>query len=169
MTPDGVVEETRRIRLSNGKYATVDAIDFDRVSQYSWHGYLAGRKKKVWRASSSVRPNGIQKTIYIGRVIMNPPPGAVVDHIDGNPLNNRRSNLRICSQAQNCCNRRVSRGRYIGVSWKKANRQWVAQISFRNKPGNKYIGLFKTAREAAVAYNNEAKKEFGEYARLNKV
>lgn len=90
----------------------------------------------------------------------------VVDHINGNTLDNTRDNLRICSQGNNAKNREKSRNRlsskYKGVHW---CRGWMAQIRVNYK--KVHLGTFKTEEEAALVYNQAAVKYFGEFARLN--
>lgn len=95
------------------------------------------------------------------------PVGKVLDHIDGNPLNNRIENLRQCTQAQNRCNTRKYKGvsRYKGVSWDKSRKMWLAMIRHHGKTYN--LGGFLTQSEAAERYNEEAVTRFGEFASLN--
>ena len=97
----------------------------------------------------------------------------IVDHADGNGLNNQRENLRICSKSQNGANRRKKgRGttsRYLGVSahyWKN-QKKWVAQSAIGGK--SVYIGIFESELGAAAAYNARAHRMFGEYANLNQL
>lgn len=101
----------------------------------------------------------------------------MVDHKDGDPLNNSRSNLRVCSSMQNCANRMKTRGisKYKGVYYNKTTRdtkKWRAQMSLVGLEGT-YIrlslGNYKTEKEAGLAYNSIAGEWYGEYARLNKV
>jgi hypothetical protein len=92
----------------------------------------------------------------------------VVDHINGNGLDNRRENLRICSQALNCANAKKTKGktsRFKGVFWNRQSKKWCAQIG--NKKRNHIIGYFNSEARAAQAYNRKAKEFFGEFARLN--
>ena len=99
---------------------------------------------------------------------MNAPAGLVVDHIDGNGLNNRKSNLRVCTQAQNSLNsrpRRNSSSRYKGVSFYKRDKIWQAQIFYNFRTIN--IGRFDDEIEAALAYDRKAAELFGEFAYLN--
>ena len=93
-------------------------------------------------------------------------PPKVIDHINGDPLDNRVINLRASSHKQNMQNRKKhsnGKSKYKGVSWSKASGKWQAQIQKR------HIGLFLTQEEAAEAYNKEATKVFGLYSRLNTV
>lgn len=87
------------------------------------------------------------------------------DHINGNKLDNRRCNLRICTPHQNNLNRPNVTGKYKGVYWCKRLKKWMAQIMIGER--NKYVGSFPNEEEAAFAYNEAAKKYHGEFARLN--
>jgi len=99
---------------------------------------------------------------------MDAPGHLVVDHIDRNGLNNRRSNLRLCSAAQNACNSGSARGsssKYKGVCWNKREGKWVASIRFKNKLH--LMGYFTDEIAAAKAYDKSASEFFGEFAYLN--
>lgn len=145
----------KQIPLTKGKFALVDDEDFELLSKYKWHcsgGY----------ASRVIR-------IFMARQIMDEPQGMIVDHRDGNPLNNQKSNLRICNAAQNTANARKSANRksiYKGVSTNNsAIKPWAAAIQVEGKV--RTIGYFAEERHAAMAYDIWAKAIFGEYARLN--
>lgn len=90
------------------------------------------------------------------------------DHINGNTLDNRKENLRICSIAENGRNRKIQKNNtsgYSGVSYMKGVCKWQATICVnKNKI---YLGVFETAEESARAYDSAAKEYFGEFARLN--
>lgn len=102
---------------------------------------------------------------------MNVPVGLYVDHIDGNGLNNRKSNLRIVTSTQNRWNQRRKKlnatSQYKGVYWDKFNRCFKAQI--RCNKQTFHLGSHLTEREAALAYNKAAQAYFGEYAYLNEI
>lgn len=92
-----------------------------------------------------------------------------VDHVNGNKLDNRRENIRLCQRGLNNANRRKLRdgkqSKFRGVTWAKDKQRWQAQIGFRGK--NIMLGRFKTEEEAARAYDKEARKLYGEFARPN--
>lgn len=95
-------------------------------------------------------------------------PEISVDHIDGNPLNNQRSNLRTCTHAQNICNSKLNSKNtsgYRGVTWHTGAKKYMAYIRHNYKMYN--LGLFETAEEAALARNEKAVKLHGEFAVLN--
>jgi AP2 domain len=88
------------------------------------------------------------------------------DHIDGNGLNNQRSNLRPATASQNCINRRTwGRSAYRGVSWFKLYSKWNAAISYQRKSRN--LGYFASEEDAARAYDAAARELHGAFARLN--
>lgn len=92
----------------------------------------------------------------------------IVDHIDGNPLNNQKKNLRICSKLDNTRNRRKyisNTSGYKGVHFQKANSKWEASIQINNK--NIHIGYFETSEEAATAYDEASKKYHGKFSSPN--
>ena len=102
------------------------------------------------------------------RAILNAPKGLLVDHIDGNGLNNRKSNLRLCTFAQNAHNsrpRRNSSSRYKGVCWHKLKKKWTVSIYKGGK--RTYLGYYDDEIEAALAYDRKAEELFGEFAYLN--
>ncbi len=107
------------------------------------------------------------KNTAMHRFIMKPAEGLVVDHIDGNGLNNTRANLRICTYQQNICNRKGwgKDSKYKGVCWDIYNKKWRAQINFNREC--RYLGVFEDEIEAAKEYDKHAKKLFGEFAYLN--
>jgi len=152
----------RLIPLTQGKFAIVHAEDYEWLSQYKWCA-LKTHDNKFYAVR---RKNN--KTIIMHRQIMNAPAGLVVDHIDGNGLNNRRTNLRICTQAQNIHNSRPRRNRsskYKGVFWNKTNKKWIVTIHKGDK--RIYLGGFDDEIEAALAYDRKATELFGEFAYLN--
>lgn len=160
----------KKIPLGRGKFALIDDDDYDRVSMHTWH--MKSRLHLNYASSTKYLGGGRKKAKYrmlqLHRFIMNPSKGMDVDHIDGNGLNNQKSNLRICTHQQNCMNTRKSRNttsRYKGVSWDKESGKWKASIRFNNSLKN--LGRYRTQKEAAKAYDKKAKELFGEYGNLN--
>jgi hypothetical protein len=159
------VEE--RVPLTGGKFALIDASDLPLVSRYKWYvdswGYARGTRPSTTTKSGYT-------TILMHRLVINAKSGEQIDHVNGNPLNNRRCNLRKCTNAQNQMNRRKSSGRlsiFKGVTYHKGCEKWQAQIKTNQR--SVYLGLFKNEADAALAYNEKAIEVFGEYARLNDV
>lgn len=122
----------------------------------------AGRHWKVAR-DGYVRDSN---SVSLHRELTNAPRGLVVDHINGDTLDNRRANLRVCEQRQNLWNGRPHRdgsSRYRGVSRMRRSGTWRAQIQ------GKHLGFFRSEEDAARAYNVAAVQRFGEFARPNVV
>ncbi len=151
-----------QIPLTQGKFALIDFEDFELVNQYKWHFSKSSNNY----GKAIARPSRKGKAIRMHRLIMDAPDIFEVDHINGNPLDNRKSNLRLVSHAQNQKNMSKhsdNKTGYKGVSFhKKANKYQVFV-------GKKYIGLFIDIKEAAKAYNIAALEHFGEFARLNEI
>lgn len=144
-------------------YAIVEDADFGFLSRFYWH--MNGRY-----AERNIKGGKKQVKIKMHRAIMNAPKGMEVDHINGNPLDNRRENLRICTHAENTRNKvrkNNSSSGFKGVVFHKQTNKWQAQIRTNNK--TLYLGLFANKKEAACTYNEKAKVYFGEFARLNKI
>ena len=108
-------------------------------------------------------------TLRIHRLIMNCPDDKIIDHINHNTLDNRKSNLRICTHLENNRNSKKRKdglsSQYKGVTHSKKTGKFIAQINIKNK--RKRIGQYNTELEATIAYNEHAKKFYGEFANLN--
>lgn len=150
----------------SGKFALIDDEDYELISQYKWRSHDS--HGRAIYASRTVLVNGKEFFISMHRFIMGcvKGDGKIVDHKDGNGLNNQRSNLRICTNAENQRNKKPSgRSKYLGVCWHIT--KWKASININGK--QKHIGLYKNEVDAAIAYNKMAEKHHGEFARLNKI
>lgn len=152
------------IRLTKGLTAIVDDSDYQWLSQWKWCAFAQGRDK--FRAVRGARENGRYKSVLMHRAIMQPSPGMTVDHINGNPLDNRRENLRVCEHGLNLLNRRANltgrkTSRFKGVYWQKDIGRWRAR--FREQ----YLGTFTCEVVAAEAYDRAARAHNPDFARLN--
>jgi hypothetical protein len=161
--------KTMPIRPNCEEWALIDDEDFDLVNQYKWFLHQKGY------VDANAIVNGKRTRIKLHRLIMNFPKGKQIDHINGNKLDNRKSNLRICGNSNNQMNvkkkatysNKPTSSIYKGVSYKKKNNKWQAYITKDQK--RIYIGYFVNEKDAALAYNKKAMELFGEYANLNKV
>ena len=136
--------------------ALIDLEDVDKVKQYKW------RVNDQWYVLTDIK--GTTKKIRIHRLIMDCPDNMVVDHINHNPLDNRKSNLRICTQQQNNKNQKKktnNKSGVIGVSWDRSRGKWCAQIMHNNK--HIHLGRFDTIEEAIEARKHAEITYYGEY------
>lgn len=151
----------RRIPLTQGKYAIVDADEYYQLSRFTW---FAINSNKTFYAARAHRGT----TVKMHRVIVDAPGHLVVDHIDRNGLNNCKSNLRVCTNAQNILNagaRGKGLSKYKGVSRHARGKKWVSVIQLNKK--THYLGYFNDEIEAAKAYDKKASQLHGEFACLN--
>lgn len=154
----------------------IDDEDAERVSRYTWYVSYVRRKGKFslkYVRTNIRKDNGKQTALYLHRFVLQHKKineKDEIDHIDNNRLNNKKSNLRVCSRSENACNCYISAYNttgFKGVSWKKSHNKYEVQIMFHRKAH--WIGLFCTKEEAARAYNEAAKQLHGEFAKLNAV
>lgn len=146
-----------RIQLSGGKTAIVDPEDFSTLSQYKW--FASESKKGHFYAMRSVGSTG---KIQMHREITNCPEDMIVDHINGNSLDNRKSNLRICSHSENMRNQKLRSGsEFKGVGFCKIKNKYRARIMLDRK--DYHLGYFDTKEDAAKAYAEASKNYHGEY------
>ena len=138
------------IPLTNGLFAIVDEDDFERINTNLWVAHKSGNIVYAQRALP--RKDGKQQGEKMHHaVIGRPPNGLMVDHIDGNGLNNQKKNLRLVTNRQNCMNRhQITTSKYPGVTWNKRSRKWVAHAQINGK--HTHIGTFSTEDEAYEAY-----------------
>lgn len=152
------------LELTRGKRAIVDDDDYALLSQWKWSAVKGNGKLSNFYAMRGEK----RKTIKLHRFIMKAKKGEIIDHLDGNGLNNTKKNLRRCSQQENIRNSRKRRGtssRYKGVSWDKREKKWSAYITFDY--AKIALGNHDSENEAAIQYNEKAKELFGEFAKLN--
>lgn len=153
-----VINKVKKISLTQGKFAFVDAEDFEWLNQWNWHissaGYALNAKERICMSRIIL---GLEKD-----------DKRQADHINHNRCDNRRCNLRICTHLQNLMNASPSKNgasKYKGVSWKKDKSKWRATIVVNKK--QIHLGYFKLEQLAALAYDFAAVKYFREFSCTN--
>lgn len=157
----------KEIKLTKGYVALVDDDDYEWLSKFKWCVNLS-YSPRAYRPVNTVDGKGV---VYMHREICRARSFELVDHKDGDALNNQKGNLRIATSQQNVWNQKMRKNRYgyKGVSFREdlKEKPWTAGITY-NKKSYK-LGYFKTKEEAARAYNKAALEFFGEFARLNEI
>lgn len=151
----------KEIPLTQGKVALVDDEDYEWLIKFKWH-YGA----KYARISS--QDVEMKSMSYMHRIIMKAPAGMLVDHANGDRLDNRKHNLRVCTKSQNEMNsifQSNNKTGYKGVFWDQNRAKYRSEIGIDGK--RVFLGRFDCKHEAARAYNTAAMKYHGEFARLN--
>lgn len=156
----------KTIKLTQGQIALIDDEMYDRVSYFKWY---ATKGTNTFYAKTSIKlSNDKWIEIRMHQLVTNF-THTMVDHKDGDGLNNQRENLRLANRSENQWNRKktskTSSSNYKGVCWNKTSNNWISTIRINNKL--KYLGSFDTERDAAIAYNNAAINMFSKYAKLN--
>lgn len=155
---------TRSIPLTRGFVALVDDDDYEVLATWKWAAQI-GARRAPYAQRTGPRSEG-RPTFLMHRIIAGAQAGEIADHVNGDTLDNRRCNLRLCSTAQNSLNRasRNSLG-FKGVSAAHDSQGFCAKIQ---RDGRVYrLGTFRTVIEAAQAYDRAALSLHGEFARLN--
>lgn len=157
-----------QIPLSKGKLATIDEEDLEIVTGMAWHAVQAG--SEFYAAHTHrISPTKCER-IYMHRLILKPPEGMLVDHVNRDTLDNRRCNLRFATKGQNAANskqRNRLHSRYRGVSQWRGSEEWIAIISRNNATIS--LGSYANEADAARAYNAAALAFLGEFAQLNEI
>ena len=158
---------TKEIQLTRGQVSLVDDEDYERANKYKWHTARSEPNGKPY-VKTTKQANNKKKNIRLHRFIISAKDGEEVDHINGDTLDNRRCNLRICTHSQNMANTgaySTNTSGYKGVSFEKSTAKWRAGIM---RGGKHYsLGLHTTPELAAIAYNKAAVQYYGEFAYQN--
>jgi len=171
------LDETKytKIYVGLGKYSIIDKEDEERVKYYNWciklktkgiNGRSSGESIKCWSEDG--------KVLTLSKFILNKetPKGFVIDHINRNPLDNRKENLRLATKQQNAFNtekyqftKRPSKSKYKGVRLKTGKNPWIATLNIKGK--SIHFGCFKEEKEAAEKADLEMFRVAGIFAYLN--
>lgn len=147
-------------KTTNNVYFLIDEGDAERVLKHRWtanpKGYIIARINR--------------RCMNIARFLLDCPLGMETDHIDHNPLNNRRNNIRICTHQENQRNKNPTQNKtsqFKGVHWDKKSMKWRVSCKFNGS--QMYLGLFAKEIDAAKKYNEFATKNYGAYACINEI
>jgi hypothetical protein len=155
------------IKLTRGQFAIVDDEDFDWLSHWHWWAHYK-KERHVFYARRSQRLNGRIRHFSMSREILNADSNQLVDHINHNTVDNRRSNLRLCNHTGSSCNRRIhsnNQSGFLGV--RRQDKKYSATICLNGK--DYHLGRFDTAEEAARMRDSFAIKLHGKFACLNQL
>jgi hypothetical protein len=147
----------KKIPIGEDLFALVDDEDYELVSKFNWHKHKSSSYGQYY-ASSNVKMH---------RLVMDAKPGEIIDHINGDSLDNRKENLRLCTHSQNQQNTQSRGGssRYKGVSYNKKAKKWRGGFFIHGK--TYYCGSFESEDECARAVDKKRLEICGEFAVLN--
>lgn len=155
--------EIAYVPLTKGYEAVIDAADIPLIAGRNWCAKVYPRTVYAQRGTMNAKRESVSFLMH--RVLISAPDGMQVDHIDGDGLNNRRSNLRLATHSQNGKNQKTPSNNTSGikgVKWDKERKKWYASIKIEKK--SKFIGRFNRIDEAQQAYREAALELFGEFA-----
>jgi hypothetical protein len=164
--------ETRIIPLSKGKHAIIDEEDFELISQYKWSATEPDHRRSIYARTNVKGVDGNYYTERMHRLLLGlqKGDGKIVDHVNGNGLDNRKTNLRVSSRSDNAANVAIHRGNksgYKGVSFRKDRCLWRTEI--RRHGLNVYKSYSKCVHLAGRKYNDNAVRIHGASVWLNEV
>jgi len=149
----------RKIKLTQNKVALIDDEDYEKVSKYKWQAVY---RREAWYASKT---NGPSMHIFI----LGKRKNKIIDHIDGNGLNNQRKNLRYATHIENGYNCKLYKNNtsgHKGISWHKQHKKWAAQCRVNKK--NIHLGYFINKKDAIKTYETFSEKHHKQFKRLIK-
>lgn len=169
------MDDFKIIPLTQGKSVKVDLIDFEALNKHKWRAQRNYKRPAQFYAVRQKRVDKVKRIFYsMSRQIMKPPKKLQVSFINGDTLDCRRENLRICTHAQKLHNshkdpKKGFKSKYKGVSQaylrKDGTQIWQANI--RNNGRKFHLGTYDTELKTALAYDKAAKRKFKEFANLN--
>jgi hypothetical protein len=158
--------DVRIIPLSRGMETVVDAEDFERFGDLRWYAHSSGK----FYARRTLQVHRRKFHVLLHRLILDAPDGLFVDHINGDSLDNRRANLRLCTHQQNLCNVGPSAQNTTGFKGvvRHPKRPWRFVAHIKDATGKHiHVGTFGDPEAAARAYDTAAKKHHGVFAYQN--
>lgn len=154
----------KKIILTQGKFAKVDDSDYEKLNKFKWFAHFNHKWYVIRNINKS---NSKQTQVKMHRVLMNAPLGVEIDHINGDGLDNRRKNLRLCSRSQNAKNRKKninSTSGVKGVHFSKSHNKWIARIQVDGKRLS--LGDFLSKESAYKAYCEACIKYHGKFSNI---
>ncbi len=155
----------KEIPLTQGLVARIDDGDYESLAAFRWSAHRSGGSVVYARRRTLLGECLPTRHITMHRLLI---PGVEVDHRNGDGLDNRRSNLRVATHAENGANQRVpvnSTTGFKGVSKRRDSKNWAARIRIAGRLV--HLGMFETAESAARAYDHCAREQYGAFAALN--
>lgn len=158
----------KKIELTRGKVALVDDSDYKQLIKHKWYAHFDGTEwyavRNVWIETPTRRRTTIKMHRYI--LGLQSGDGLVIDHINGDGLDNRRCNLRLATHAENLRNQRTQIKSKSGLKGVTASGgKWRVSIKINGR--TKHVGIFDDPKDAGLAYDKAALSAYGEFARLN--
>ena len=158
-SPDGKIGYGK---LLTGETFLFDGEDFQKINSTMWYRSRQGARGESYVVDC--RDQGLH------RVILDAPQGKVVDHINLDPLDNRKCNLRLCSHRENQCNRNLQSNNTSGVAgvhWSKRRKTWIARVKYYGS--EVHLGAYPSLTEAAQARNEGVERLYGGFGKRNDV
>ena len=165
LRPLRIVGSVAYVPLTRGFESVIDLIDVPQVGCWNW--FFRPSRRNRYASRMYYPAAGKPQTINLHRFLMCPAAGLVVDHINGDGLDNRRANMRVCTPTENARNTRTSISNTSGskgVSWNAALNGWKASISVEGHPT--YLGTFPSIEDAAAAYAEASARHHGAFGRV---